>query len=129
MKLPDDPNPALPCKRIFPTAGEQLAVYSFRCPKMMDHYMEHLMNDHTVNRTQVIRLGVYMLACFSQWEENKGVSLHELVRRMEERSPESFPDFEEFCRRSGLMPSPVAASGGRDGAPRHPAHAPQFPQA
>ncbi len=65
----------------------------------MDHYMGRFMDEHTVNRTQIIRLGVYMLASFSQWEENRGSGLLELIRRMETRTPEAFPDFVEFCRR------------------------------
>ncbi len=99
MEQNADPGAACRRKPLFPTSGDQLSVYSFRCPRLMDHYMGKLMDGHTVNRTQVIRLGVYMLANFAEWEENRGLSLHELLRRMEERSPESFPDFEAFCRR------------------------------
>ncbi len=76
---------------------EQSSVYSFRCPKLMDNYISHLMNDHMVNRTQVIRLGVFMLASFSEWEENQGLTLDELVERMAERCPKPFPSFSDFC--------------------------------
>ncbi len=94
---------ALPADRRrkpIPPEGEfdtQSSVYSFRCSKLLDYYMGHLMDDHTVNRTQVIRLGVFMLASFSLWEENKGLTLEQLVQRMEARSPETFPRFSDFC--------------------------------
>ncbi len=77
---------------------EPQAVYSFRCPHLMDYYLGHFMDEHIVSRSQVIRLGVYLLASYARWAENEGLSLRELIRSIEARSPESFPDFVDFCR-------------------------------
>lgn len=62
----------------------------------MDRCMEEIMSERNLDRTSVIKLGLYMLACYIEREDVKKLGLAEIVSDLESRAPASMPSYGEF---------------------------------
>lgn len=73
-------------------------AYTFRCTNAMRQSIERVMKERNIDRTSVIKLSLYMLSTYLSRKEVRAMNLHELVRSIEQMSPEqkrSFADFSE----------------------------------
>ncbi len=64
----------------------------------MEECLSRIMSERGLNRTSVIRLALYALDCFSRRSEVRGLTLAELLERLEGISPEARVSFQDFIR-------------------------------
>ncbi len=81
-----------------PTADEfaQSCIYSFRCSQAMDASLSRIMKEQGLNRSSVIRLALYTLHCYLYRKDVQGLSLEQLLGRIESLSPEPGQSFARF---------------------------------
>lgn len=73
-------------------------AYTFRCTDSMRQSMEQVMKERNIDRTSVIKLSLYMLSTYLSRKDVRAMNLHQLVRSIEQISPDqkrSFADFSE----------------------------------
>ncbi len=75
-------------------------IYSFRCSRGMEESLARIMREQGLNRTSVIRLGLYALDCLSRRAGGSSLSPAELVEELEGLAPGNCLSFEDFMRGS-----------------------------
>ncbi len=105
-------------------------IYSFRCSRGMEESLARMMREQGLNRTSVIRLGLYALDCLYRRVGGAALSPAELVENLEGLAPGRCLSFEAFMRGSRNQPSETSLATGAacaEGIP--PASSPATPQA
>lgn len=73
-------------------------VCSFKSTRRMMEQMNAIMERWDIDRTSVIKLGLYMLAAHTSKKDVRSIdNLYELLESVEKLSPKSFMRFEEFA--------------------------------
>ena len=72
-------------------------AYTFRSTPMMDQCFSANMNTWNLDRTSIIKLGLYLFAIQAEHSRLNHQNLHELVQDIERQAPPGFPDYGSFA--------------------------------
>lgn len=71
-------------------------IYSFKSTHIMDRFMEEIMHERNLDRTSVIKLGLYLLVCYNERDTTKKLGLAEMVSDIESLATSRIPTYGEF---------------------------------
>lgn len=72
-------------------------AYTFRSTPAMDQCFDANMISWNLDRTSIIKLGLYMFAIQAERCKKDNMNLHELVQVIEQQAPPNFPDYGSFA--------------------------------
>lgn len=81
-------------------------VYTFQPTREIERRVTKLMKERNLDRTSIIKLGLYMACGYLSLDGVRRMTLAQAVRDLESHAPKRFPDFSTFAegKRPALRP-------------------------
>ncbi len=92
--------PSAPAQHRISLTMAKRSTYSFKSTALMDRFMLDIMEQRNLDRTSVIKLALYLFACYSKREDVRQMNLHQLVEDLNARGRDaahSYGSFGDFC--------------------------------
>ena len=86
--------------------GLSRTVYTFQPTREIERRVAKLTAERNLDRTSLIKLGLYMACGYLSSNDVRGMTLDEVVASLEANAPKRFPNFSTFAegKRPALRP-------------------------